>query len=312
MSPEEVQNKRILISPLNWGMGHVARCIPLVDQLLKQDNEVIIAGDETQLKIFVQYFPSLEMVLHAGYPFRFGEKGNFAMDLAARFLALNKRLKDELKETEELVKKYRIDLVISDHRYGLRSEKASSILLCHQLNLPVRKLEGWVQKIHHNYLRKFDEIWVPDFADSRLAGELSKNGVGLKTKYIGNLSRFSLYSDKPTKDLDEVVIISGPLVYGKAFLDSITREEKSNSRIIICSPELLNTVGNKSMDRSKLEFLISNDWIACDQVILRAKKLISRSGYSTLMDLNELGIAYDVSATPGQREQEYLLGLWNK
>jgi len=312
MIPETIQHKRILISPLNWGMGHVSRCIPLIDRLLRQNNAVVIAGDSSQLAIFKQYFPELEMVLHEGYPFRFGERGNFALDLAVRFVALNRRLKEELEETEKWVAKFQIDLVISDHRYGFRSSKVPSIMLCHQLNLPVRKLEGWVQRIHHNLLRQFSAIWVPDFSDSRLAGDLSKNEIGLNVQYIGSLSRFSRYSEKPEKDLDEVIIVSGPLVYGKAFLQGILNAEKSSFRAVICQPELIDFFSTEISKQAKIEFHSSSDWIACDHIILRAKKLVSRSGYSTLMDLHELNIPFELTATPGQREQEYLLGLWNK
>lgn len=312
MIPETIQHKRILISPLNWGMGHVARCIPLIDRLLEQGNMVIVAGDEMQLGIFKQYFPNLEMVLHNGYPFHFGEKGNFAMDLASRFLALNRRLKQEIKETEQLVEKFQIDCVISDHRYGFRSTKVPSLLLCHQVNLPVRSFEGWVQRIHHNFLRNFTTVWAPDYADSCLSGELSKNEIGLNVQYIGSLSRFSRYSEKPVKDLDEVIIVSGPFVYGKAFLQGILIEEKSCFRAVICQPELIDLFSTEISKQAKIEFHSSRDWIACDHIILRAKKLVSRSGYSTLMDLHELNIPFELTATPGQREQEYLLNLWNK
>ena len=312
MIPQTIQHKRILISPMNWVMGHVARCIPLIDRLMKQGNTVIVAGDETQQEILKQYFPNLEMVLHTGYPFHFGVKGNFTFDLASRFMALNRRLKQEIKETEQLVEKFQINCVISDHRYGFRSTKVPSILLCHQVNLPVRSFEAWVQRIHHNFLRNFTTVWVPDYPDSRLSGELSKNKRGLNAEYIGSLSRFSRYSEKPAKDLDEVIIVSGPLVYGRAFLHGILNTEKSCFRAVICQPELIDLFSTEISKQAKIEFHTSRDWIACDHIILRAKKLVSRSGYSTLMDLHELGIPSELSATPGQREQEYLLGLWNK
>jgi hypothetical protein len=312
MIPETIQHKRILISPLNWGMGHVSRCIPLIDRLLRQNNSVIIAGDASQLVIFEQYFPGLEMVIHEGYPFRFGEKGNFAFDLAARFLALNKRLKQELVETEELVKKHGIEVVISDHRYGFRSKKVPSFIVCHQLNLPVRKLESWVQRIHHNLLRNFNAIWVPDFADSRMAGDLSQNKAQMNAQFIGPLSRFERYTEKPNKDIDEVIVISGPSVYGEHFLRQIVSNRKIKRAVLIASPDLTEQFSRQIAERKEIEIHSSADWLACDQLILRAKKLVSRSGYSTLMDIHELGIPYELSATPGQREQEYLLGLWNK
>jgi len=273
---------------------------------------VIVAGDETQQEILKQYFPNLEMVLHTGYPFHFGEKGNFALDLASRFMALNRRLKQEIKETEQLVEKFQIDCVISDHRYGFRSSKVPSIMLCHQLNLPVRKLEGWVQRIHHNLLRQFAAIWVPDFSDSRLAGDLSQNKAQLNAQFIGPLSRFERYTEKPNKDIDEVIVISGPSVYGEHFMRQIVSSPKIKRAVLIASPDLTEQFSSQIAERKEFEIHSSADWLDCDQLILRAKKLVSRSGYSTLMDLYELSIPFELTATPGQREQEYLLGLWNK
>jgi hypothetical protein len=308
VEPKDIHDKRILISPLNWGMGHVARCIPLIDMLLKNGNTLFVAANSHQIKIFKCYFPLLQYIEHSGYPFGFGGKGRFEMDLLRHMNKLRGRLKNELKEVEFLVDLHKIDVVISDHRYGFRSEKCPSIFLTHQLNLPVKWYEGWVQKIHHNYLRKFDEIWVPDKEDSPYAGELSRNKASFNAKYIGILSRFSMV-EKVEKDLDEIIIVSGPTVYAEQFLKEILRsqEKPTKDKVVICSDELIpieNIAG--------FTFISSKDWRVADSYILRAKKIISRSGYSTLMDLQELNVSYEISATPGQREQEYLKGLWDE
>jgi hypothetical protein len=308
VEPKDIHDKQILISPLNWGMGHVARCIPLIDMLLKNGNTLFVAANSQQIKIFKCYFPLLQYIEHSGYPFGFGGKGRFEMDLLRQMNKLRGRLKNELKEVEYLVDLHKIDVVISDHRYGFRSEKCPSFFLTHQLNLPVKWYEGWVQKIHHNYLRKFDEIWVPDKEDSHYAGELSRNKASLNAKYIGILSRFSMV-EKVEKDLDEIIIVSGPTVYAEQFLKEILRsqEKPTKDKVVICSDELIpieNIAG--------FTFISSKDWRVADSYILRAKKIISRSGYSTLMDLQELNVSYEISATPGQREQEYLKGLWDE
>lgn len=308
MQPKDIHGKRILISPLNWGMGHVSRCIPLIQELITNENIIFVAANSFQISIFRVYFPTIQYIEHAGYPFGFGGKGRFELDLLKQMNQLKDRLKVELKEVDCLVDLHKIDLIISDHRYGFRSNKCQSICLTHQLNLPVKWYEGWVQRIHQNYLRKFDEIWVPDTEESTYAGILSRNQADLKAIYIGTMSRFSLY-EKVEKDLDEVVIVSGPSVYADQFIREVLSlsNQTRKDQVVICQDELIPREG-----KDGFTFVSSRNWREADSYILRAKKIISRSGYSTLMDLIELGVPYKISATPGQREQEYLASLWDK
>lgn len=309
MLPNEIKQKRILLSPLNWGMGHVARCIPLIHGLLKNENVVLIAASSDQQQIFKQYFPNIEYINHAGYPFNFGEKGNFALDLAKQFVALRKRMKLELEEVNSYVEQYAIDFIISDHRYGFRSEKVHSILLTHQLNLPVKWYEGWVQKIHHGFLKAFDEIWVPDTLQSDLSGNLSINSAGMNVHYIGILSRFSLYDKKVENVYEKVIIVSGPLVYAQRFLEEQLKSFKTYENFsALIAPKEISIMAHEPA----LIYHSSENWLECDQIILQAKQIVSRSGYSTLMDLYELKVPFTITPTPGQREQEYLFELWNK
>lgn len=307
MAPEEIHNKRILISPLNWGMGHVSRCIPLIDLFLKNGNEVIVACNPMQKEIFKAYFVDLTLVDHLDYPFDFAGKGSFELDLMKQFGALRSRLKSELKETESMVKQYGIDIVVSDHRYGFRSSSCHSVFLSHQLNLPVRWYEKWVQRIHHNLIRDFDEVWVPDTPDCALAGKLSSNEVGFKVRYIGPLSRFSLYASIREKDISSITIISGPEVYGIKQVSEILNRGLAVDEMIIMPPTIYS---KQAMSDPRL--VSSSNWVACDRLILRAKKIVSRSGYSTLMDIHQLKVPFEISPTTGQREQEYLAELWNK
>ena len=309
MYPSEIHSKRILLSPLNWGMGHVSRCISLIDLLLKNENSIVVAASEDQQRVFKLYFPSIEYVQHEGYPFEFGKNGNFGLDLAKQFRPLKRRLKSEMVEVDQLVDSLKIELVISDHRYGFRSEKVPSIILTHQINLPVKWYESWVQKIHHAYLRAFDAVWVPDTADSSLSGQLSHNTVGLKAYYIGVLSRFSLYSPHPEKEGHTVVIVSGPDVYAKQFVqEQFAMQRLGEQQFVLIIPPSI------ALSEVPSNFTIqpSTDWLACDQTILSASKIISRCGYSTLMDLTILKTPFEITPTPGQREQEYLFQHWQK
>ncbi len=294
VKPEEIHNQRILLSPLNWGSGHVSRCIGLIHKLLSQDNTVVVACSEEQQQIFELYFDALVFEAHDPYPFRFGGKGHFAWDMLTRFGALRRRLARELKETEALVHKHRIDLVIADHRYGFRSTEVRSVFVTHQLNLPVRWYEGLVQRWHRGLMSRFDSIWVMDFPDHSLAGKLSENKAQLPVEYIGPYSRFMFYELPKEKTVEEVLVVSGPDVYARKFLGEMI-PQISETAVIVGSEKLAG-----------MEKRVMRGWKKQDEAIISAKKLISRSGYSTIMDLHFLGIEAELSPTPGQREQEYL------
>lgn len=307
MLPTDIKKQRVLLSPLNWGMGHVSRCIGLIDILLRNDNSVFIACSADQQAIFQQYFKEVTFIDHDGYPFEFGGKGKFSIDLLKSFSALKKRQNEERIEVENYVDFFQIDIVISDHRYGFRSKKVKSIFLTHQLNLPVKWYERWVQKIHLAYLRAFDEIWVLDTEDSKYAGDLSRNNAGLKVQYIGILSRFGRYVLKESKTIDKLIVVSGPPVYAKQFLEQQLESFKTDEgyNVLIAPKEIVDALEIENIHPS-------NDWLICDDYFLSSKKLISRSGYSTLMDAICLEIPCEITATPGQAEQEYLMLFWNE
>lgn len=309
MLPTDIKKQRVLLSPLNWGMGHVSRCIGLIDILLRNDNAIFIACSADQQAIFQQYFKDVTFIDHDGYPFEFGGKGKFSLDLLKSFSALKRRQNEERTQVDNYVDFFEIDCVISDHRYGFRTRKVNSIFLTHQLNLPVKWYERWVQNIHVNYLRSFDEIWVLDTEDSTYAGKLSRNEDRLNVQYIGILSRFGRYVLKETKTIDSLIVVSGPGIYAKQFLEQQLESFKTDEghNVLIAPKEIVNAF-EKDIENSHP----SDDWLKCDVYFLSSKKLISRSGYSTLMDAICLEIPCEITATPGQAEQEYLMLFWNE
>jgi UDP:flavonoid glycosyltransferase YjiC (YdhE family) len=309
MLPTDIKKQRVLLSPLNWGMGHVSRCIGLIDILLRNDNRIFIACSADQQSVFQQYFKDVTFIDHDGYPFEFSGKGNFSLDLLKRFTALKRRENEERNQVENYVDFFQIDCVISDHRYGFRSKKVKSIFMTHQLNLPLKWYERWVQKIHIAYLSLFDEIWVLDTEDSKYAGKLSRNETGLTVQYVGILSRFGRYMLKEVKTIDNLIVVSGPLVYAKQFFEQQLASIKiaEDRRVILAPKEVID-----SFECALANSLPSSDWLRSDDYFLSSKKIVSRSGYSTLMDAICLEIPCEITATPGQAEQEYLALFWNE
>ncbi len=307
MKLSDVHHKKILISPLNWGMGHVSRCIGLLDQLLKQENNITIACNEDQKAIFLDYFPNLNYIDHSGYPFKFRGRGKFGLDLFFRLPSLFQRLRNEQKEVSTYVELYQIDLVLSDHRYGFYAVKCPSVFITHQLKLSLSWVQAPFQRIHNRLLKKFQWIWIMDTKDSPLAGKLSRaNGWG-NTFYIGHFSRFSRYEQQPKK-YDRAVVVSGPEPYaGHFYLKEWEKGMALDIKSIYICPKAYGTKGMNNPDQD----IVVGSWIEKDIAILQSKKIVSRAGYSTLMDLKVLDVSAELSPTPGQSEQVYLSELYN-
>ena len=301
--PEDIRAKRILISPLNWGMGHVARCIGLIHQLREQGNTVFIACDQYQEAVFREYFDDTNFISHAGYPFHFGGKGNFGWDLLRRSKSLRSRLKRERVEVESIVQEHQIDYVISDHRYGFISSNVPSIFMTHQLNLPVKWYEKAVGTLHQKLMKRFAIIWVVDDKKSTLAGKLSEN-CPENGCYIGIYSRFSVYSDVVERSRDEVLVASGPQIYAEELIHHFLSQKEGVSNFTV--------VHSTSIQLPEGIHEISGSWKEKDAAIRKAKTILSRSGYSTMMDCKYLGTSGIFIPTKGQAEQEYLAKRWTK
>ncbi len=303
MLPESISNQNVLISSLNWGMGHVARSIAVIQQLLDQKNQVFVACDEDQKAVFEVYFSNLNFIAHRPYPFQFAGKGNWGWDLFMQRKRLLERFAQERKEVEKYIAEFEIDLVISDHRYGFFSKLKTSVFITHQLHLPLKWFQKPVQYVHQKLIQNFSAVWVLDDEKQSLAGKLSREIKHPDLHYIGWKSRFQL-AEKTENTCDELYLISGPLPYSQLFLLECIEiaQQKAGNNVLIYPKGLLlpeNLPDN-------LECIESENWKEIDAFLRGAQKIISRSGYSTLMDLQILQKKAQLSPTPGQGEQIYL------
>lgn len=278
-------------------MGHVSRSIGLIEELKANNNSIVIACDCNQRRIFEEYFPGQSFIDHDGYPFQFKGKGNFQTDLFRSFYKLKSRLSREKKQVEEYLKKHTFDVIISDHRYGFRNDEIHSVFITHQVNLPVKWYAKFVQKWHERLILQFNEIWVMDFDKNCLAGELSRKIPGLKLYYIGPYSRFMFQLEQISSLGKTVLISSGPHVYSQQFVDERIPLLSGSDTVIIAQDNIKIREGFNR---------ISNSWKEQDEIILNASKIISRSGYSTIMDLHFLKKPFEIYPTKGQAEQQYL------
>ncbi|WP_146194211.1 glycosyltransferase [Brumimicrobium oceani] len=298
------------MSPLNWGLGHVSRTVPIIQWLLANENEVIICCDESQERFYRNYFPEIWYVPHAGYPFEFNGKGNWTLDILKNFSSLHLFLQEENRIMKQLVEKFNPDLIISDQRFGFVSKQVKSIIISHQLNLPVPKWNVFAKMWNRKLLSAFNEIWIPDNISQEYSGKLS-NGKLKNKHFIGTCSRFKKTaienSTSIKAEFEYLGIISGPLPYSKQLLDLfIKKMTQSNQKAAVIVPE---EIFDTSLNSAIITAIPSPSHTEFINLLLKSKTVISRAGYSTLMDLIATKNKGILIPTPGQSEQIYLSKL---
>lgn len=310
---------RVLIAPLNWGLGHAARCVPLVNRFLAQGDEVVLGGDGESLVLLRKHFPTLQTIRFADLSLSYSAGKS---QVGAMLRALPKIVRAawaDYRLLGELLERELFDFVVSDNRFGLFSRKTRCVYITHQLHIRLprryRRLEPLAARLHGWIGRQYSEIWVPDYEEAgrSLSGELGhteKQHYGT-VRYIGPLSRFDGRENpmRPSRiDRFEVVAVLSGLEPQRSMLEEeiVSRYSGKKERVLIVEgkpskPMLQVSKGNITivpyMDDSQLMI-----------VLQQAQRIIARSGYSTIMDLATLELLdrAELIATPGQPEQEYL------
>jgi hypothetical protein len=304
---EEITHQNILFSALNWGYGHVMRSIILLKKFVEQGNRLYIVCDEEQLPLYESEGISAEFIVRPGYPFYFQGKGAFTLDILKSYHKLSKHIKYELNLVADLSKKHNIDLILSDQKMGFRNPKVKSIIITHQVNLPLRIYELSAQWLYNRWLNQFNEIWIPDqLPPNNIAGKLS-----FCTKpnayYIGWLSRFQPCTTKE-KLFKYGVLVTGPEPYAKSFFEEqlLRLQSTKDKSFIIYNKTVAGKLGN-------IEILQHLPSLEMAKYICACEIFISRCGYSTLMDISALKLEnVELQPTPGQQEQLYLKKLWDE
>lgn len=313
---------KILIAPLNWGLGHATRCIPIIRQYLENGDEVVLGGDGESILLLRRYFPELRVIALPSLELRY-TNNNFQRGFYLRAIPALIRftIADYYYLHQQLAVEH-FDLVISDNRFGFRSPHTQSVYITHQLYpiLPQRlKLfQPLARTLHACIYKRYDEVWVPDYADStnNLSGALAHGGrFDRKSKYIGPLSRFSLPSfEKMPKESDVdysiVAILSGLEPQRTLFENTLIERLRDHvTPVLVVRGKVKGPTTITRIGAITLVPHMSDEQLL--PIMLQAQKIIARSGYSTIMDLEALGLLHkaELYPTPGQSEQEYLAAL---
>lgn len=309
------QPDKILICPLDWGLGHATRCIPLIEHLTGRGAEVWVAGNSITNQLLQQEFPSLNYIHLKGYEVKYS-KSRWALPfkLLAQLPRLLRVIRNEHQWLKQTIVEHQFDAVISDNRYGLYSDRALCVFMTHQLQIAApqsRFLEQIINSFNRRLIRRFNTLWIPDYPDHSMAGSLSTpTGKLPPVKYLGNLSRFE-FKEKPQFSFDLLFLLSGPEPQ-RTLLEKMILEQCRflNLKILL----VRGKPGAEDLPKVSTNIQIVNylGRHALQEALTGAKIILCRSGYSTIMDLLKLRRHAVLVATPGQTEQEYLADLLAK
>jgi len=298
-------NKRIIVAPLYWGLGHATRCIPIINSLLV-DNTVAIASDGAALTLLQKEFPDLESFELPSYNIRYTFDSMIANMIIQGPGGLT-TIKKENKRANQIAQEWKADVLISDNRFGFRSDVTENIYITHQLNIPANNpvISNIASRIHQKVISKYDQCWVPDFKGGKnLAGKLSQVNIKTPTTYLGPQSR--LYKENLPIKYDFTAVLSGPEPQ-RTKLENIILE------VFSAFPSIRLFLVRGTSERRNFDSINANikvfDLLTSrdlNHVLNASSHIICRSGYTSIMDLIKLEKSATLIPTPGQYEQEYL------
>lgn len=303
-----------LVAPLDWGLGHTTRCIPIIQQLQQSGYKVLVACEGAQEHLLKREFPEIECLHLSGYCIQYSHhKRWLAFKIIQQLPKILKAIVREHQWLKKQVYQHNIQLVISDNRFGLWNTKTTSVFVTHQLNIqtPFRWLTKSVQRINYAYINRYKACWIPDMADNQfnIAGALSHPHrlPKVPVHYIGPLSRFQSAFLSPEKRFTYkwLFLLSGPEPQRTLLENKLLAIASQLSGAVIL---LRGRPGATSLPAAPDNCTIINHLPTGEmqQLIAQCEFVLSRSGYTTVMEMLALQKKALLIPTPGQTEQEYL------
>ncbi len=308
--------KTILFCPLNWGLGHASRDIFLIRRFLERGFEVILAAGGESLSLLKKEFPQLNWIQFDSFRIRYTKKIPLLVKLLFYLPVMVLGIAREHRRLKEILRNYAIDVVVSDNRYGLWNRHVVTIFITHQVSIQLPEWLSWLQypiyRLNYHQIRKFNYTWIPDEpGEKSLSGALSQQyPLPENARFAGIFSRFmydddSDLPDHSTSKYDLLVILSGPEPQRTILEGKICEQLKAvHIRTLI-----IRGMPSKTEEFSPSQNLTLISHLPSDKLrvlIKTSKMVITRSGYSTIMDLITLGKTALLIPTPGQTEQQYL------
>lgn len=302
---------KIIYGVCSWGLGHATRSLPVIRKLIEEDNELTIISNDRSLELLkkelgeeIDYFDIQD------YPMLLSENSRqFMAKSIVYWPSFIARMESGLQSLKKILENKKYDRIISDGRYDIYSRKIPSFFISHQMRimnpLRIKMFERGSEIFNLFFFKRFAGVIVPDYKEDSLSGELSHNLGRIdenKLHYVGALSDFKKKNAK--KDIDYLISISGPEPQRTMLEEIILKQVEGldgNIVITLGKSENFEKFVNKNVETRS--FLTKEER---EDYLNRAELIVSRSGYSTIMDLAVIGKKALMIPTPGQIEQEYL------
>lgn len=302
----------ILISPLDWGLGHSSRCVPIIRHLLAQGCKITVACSGLSQELLYKNFGNqVSYVVIPGYEIRYSKNPKFFLpQLLLQVPKVIQKVKNEHRWLKQFCAQHKVDGIISDNRYGLYHAQIPNVILTHQWQV-LSDINAFADrvllKIHQRLLNKFKEVWLVDEQHKSLAGKLShprKACLQVPYHYIGHLSQLdsNAFQKQPNKIL---VLLSGPEPLRTQLLNKIIEQA------CLLNEYQFTIIAGTNQDLTyslpdHIEYISLAGAHSIAKHLAECRLVICRSGYSTLMDLMIFHARALLIPTPGQTEQEYL------
>ena len=269
----------------------------------------MLAAEGGTLELLQKEFPTLPFLPLVGYRVKYSRKKQLLpFRLLVQLPGIILTIYREHRWLKKVVNEFRIDGVISDNRFGLYHKNIPCIYITHQLLIktPYRFLEKAFQKLNYSFIKKYSECWIPDAQQLGIAGDLSHPlKLPVHSKYIGPLSRFKI-SEDIEKKYDLLISISGPEPQRTIFEDMLLKNLEAFEGSVLFVRGLPGETSFPVVHNSNICMMNHLNAEGLNSALLQSSMIISRCGYTTIMDLIKLGKKAVLVPTPGQTEQEYL------
>lgn len=304
--------KNILICPLEWGLGHAGRMVPLARRLQELNQNIIFGSGEEHLSFFRGEVPDATYIHFPGFRISYSRYLPQYVIILLKSPILLYHIILEHYRLKRIISDYSIDIVISDNRIGLWNSGIKTVFITHQLRIPFPEpfvfLEFIGIRITRLIIKKYSWCFIPDLdGEMNVSGRLS-HGFRLpgNARYIGILSRFSdHHNDDNSHSGKCTVMLSGPEPQRSMLKQKLARILLSKGIPIV----ILEGKPEKEIESNRLDNIIYYAHLPVCETIKLLKEseiIITRSGYTTIMELISLGLTALLIPTPGQTEQEYL------
>lgn len=302
----------VVFALLDWGLGHTTRTLPIIRHLMELNYTPIVACNPDQKALLREELPAVEFIYLDGYNLKYSWLGDYTrLMIIFQIPKILMKIKQEKRWLSHFMRKRKIDLVISDNRFGFYSSKIPSVFITHQLGIKTGMgsiIDRLIRSFNYRYINRFSNCWIPDFkTEPNLAGELSHpNQVPEKPlTYLGCLSRLESCNQQTVKKEFILIILSGPEPQRTLLERKIIEEAVQVNQAMILVRGL---PGNSNQFKAPSHLKVFNHLPAAilNDYLCTASYVIGRSGYTSIMDYMKTGVRSILIPTPGQSEQEYL------